>query len=650
MNFYLDDYDRITVLKNERLLNGNLRVFVNNEDVSYDLENDEEHLFVVMDHEYEDRDVIRIVLHDEEYEVLPRFITHTERFDEEYKTDVYGLGSFIDDDHTLFRLWAPLSKSAYLVYEGQEKEMSYLGKGLYEIRAEGRLDGRTYHYKVLREKAYEFTDPFSYIDKDRRDSYVIDKRKLYSERIVPKPYSSVSIYETSVRDFSSDKNVPFEHPKKFLGLIEEGLTLDGEPAGFDYLVGLGISHVQLLPVFSFDLDRTEYNWGYNPTTFNSLERSYLVSEDPYEQLKEFRSVVDHFHRNDLRINLDVVYNHVFRQGDFPLEKMLPFYFFRYDGDKVGNASFCGNETRSEGLFFREYLKLITGRFIEIFDIDGLRFDIMGILDKRTMKEIYEHCKELKDDFIVYGEGWNMGDLLPYEERAIIENGRDLKHIGFFLDGFRNTMRGYKFSDEDAYLLGAVDKRSDVKRVINGSHYLGLEDDQALNYIECHDNYTFFDKVHKFFKKEEDQIRICKLGLAVVILSRGIPFLHSGQEFLRTKKDIDNSYNCPDEINMLDWKRKNRYLEVSRYCHDLLSLRNSIDLFYREDVRIEFEQYYEVLIYKLDNLRVFINPCVFDHIYADGNEYEIIFDGNGFNNYVHDGVDIPAFSVVVGYIR
>ncbi|MBR2578118.1 MAG: hypothetical protein IKE38_04210, partial [Erysipelotrichaceae bacterium] len=466
MNFYLDDYDLITVIKNEKLLNGNLRIFVNNEDVSYDISNDKKHLFIKLSYEYKDGDEIRADINGESYPVLPRFITHTERFDEEYKTDVNILGSFIEGNRTVFRLWAPLSRKAFVVYDGHDHEMSYKGKGLYEAVIDEDLEGKAYHYRIVREKDYELTDPFSYIDKDRRDSYVLDGKKLISDRVVPSPFNDLTVYETSVRDFSSDASVAFRYPKKFLGLIEEGLVLDGESVGFDYLKSLGVSHVQLMPVFSFDLDRTDYNWGYNPTTFNSLEKSYLVSDDPYEQIREFRSVVDHFHKNDLRINLDVVYNHVYRQADFSLERMMPFYFFRYDGDKVGNASFCGNETRSEGLFFREYLKFINKRFIEIYDIDGLRFDIMGILDKTTVNEICEECRKIKDDFVAYGEGWNMGDLLPFEERAIIENGADLKHIGFFLDGFRNTMRGHLINEENAYILGCIEKTEDVTRVMN----------------------------------------------------------------------------------------------------------------------------------------------------------------------------------------
>lgn len=645
MIFYLDDYRLIQTKDTAEIANGDLAIFVDDKKIDYELKLVNNNLEILLKEDYKEN--LKIYFNGTNYPILPRFITHTRRFDEEYRIDLKQLGSFYNKEKTIFRLWSPLSLKAYVVLNDKEYKMDYLSGGLYELVIEGDFDLSLYHYKVLRDKYYEFNDPFSILNKDNNNSYVIDINKLLSERIHPEDYKNISIYETSVRDFSSDKNVSFKYPKKFLGLIEEGLKLDGQEVGFDYLKGLGISHLQLMPVFSFDLDSSNYNWGYNPTSFNSLENSYFVSENPYEQLNEFILMINTLHKNNIRVNLDVVYNHVYRVNEFNLEKMLPYYFFRYKDGKLGNASYCGNETRSEAYFLHEYLKLLCKRFVTLFDIDGLRFDIMGILDIDTINDIKQTCKSIKPDFLIYGEGWDMGDILIDSKKAMMANCKELKNVSFFNDVFRNTLRGRDINDADAYLLGKTELKENVKNLLSGSLNMGFDLNQSINYVECHDNFTLYDKLSRY---DIDIINVTKLALALTILSRGLPFIHSGIEFLRTKKGIDNSYNCDDDINLIDWQRKNKYIEVSEYFKALLRLRKSLNYYFNDDLQVEFIDYYEVLIVKAENLYIFINPCIFNHIYVDGNEYEIIFNTNGFTEIVTDGINIDAFSIVVAYKR
>lgn len=645
MIFYLDDYRLIQTKDIAEIANGDLAIFVDDKKIDYELKLVNNNLEILLKEDYKEN--LKIYFNGTNYPILPRFITHTRRFEEEYRIDLKQLGSFYNKEKTIFRLWSPLSLKAYVVLNDKEYKMDYLSGGLYELVIEGDFDLSLYHYKVLRDKYYEFNDPFSILNKDNNNSYVIDINKLLSERIHPEDYKNISIYETSVRDFSSDKSVSFKYPKKFLGLIEEGLKLDGQEVGFDYLKGLGISHLQLMPVFSFDLDSSNYNWGYNPTSFNSLENSYFVSENPYEQLNEFILMINTLHKNNIRVNLDVVYNHVYRVNEFNLEKMLPYYFFRYKDGKVGNASYCGNETRSEAYFLHEYLKLLCKRFVILFDIDGLRFDIMGILDIDTINDIKQTCKSIKPDFLIYGEGWDMGDILIDSKKAMMANCKELKNVAFFNDVFRNTLRGKDINDADAYLLGKTELKENVKNLLSGSLNMGFDLNQSINYVECHDNFTLYDKLSRY---DIDIINVTKLALALTILSRGLPFIHSGIEFLRTKKGIDNSYNCDDDINLIDWQRKNKYIEVSEYFKALLRLRKNLNYYFNDDLQVEFIDYYEVLIVKAENLYIFINPCIFNHIYVDGNEYEIIFNTNGFTEIVTDGINIDAFSIVVAYKR
>ncbi len=643
-SFYLDDYRLITVKKSELFLNENLKLLVNNVETDFDLSDDDENVYLHLKADFNENNNYVVLLDDIACELRFRFITQTERFDKEYRPDLTTLGCFVQGDSTIFRLWSPLSKRARLHLDNKIYQMNYVGKGIFELIFNQNLEYHFYHFSTLREKVYEFSDPFSYADKDNKNSFVVDETKLprYSFN---KKIEVPIIYEMSVRDFTSD-SVSFKYPKTFKGLSEENAKLDGNPVGFDYLKKLGVTYLQLMPVFSFDLDHSNYNWGYNPVTYNSLHLPYCVSNSPYEQIKELRTFINLAHKYDMGVTFDVVYNHVYSVKSFNLANMLPFYFFRYCGDKLGNASYCGNEVRSEAYFTREYLKLIIKRFIEIYDVDGLRFDLMGILDIETLIQIKDEARKLKPNFLLYGEGWNMGDIVPYEKRAIKENASKLEGIAFFNDDFRRTIRGNYIDDRSAYMLGDVDLRDRAKIVLSGSYEYGLNIHQSINYVECHDNYTVYDKISRFFEEEKMAIRVSKLSLALVMISRGIPFINSGQEFLRTKHGIDNSYNLDDDINMLDWHRKNNYGEVSKYFTDLCTLRKTYKEFTDEDTKIDFVDYYEVLIYKLNDLKIFINPCCFDHVYNDESEYRIIFDDSGFVNFKATVLKIKAFSILI----
>lgn len=644
--FFLDDYNLIKVRYNEALLNGSLKVLCNGLDVSYSVDYDKTYLFIRLSKEYEDLDVFEVVYNDDLYKVKPRFIVQTKRFEDEYKVDLNLLGSFLEESKTIFRLWSPCSTSAYVMLNNEEIKMDYLGKGLFEKVIDKNLDGYLYSYKTIREKEYYFSDPFSFVDNDNK-SYIINPKKIKKEIIKPKDKKDKIIYEINVRDFSSDETLPFENKKKLLALIEEGLTLDGKQIGLDYLADLGVSHIQLMPIFSFDLDGSDYNWGYNPVAYNTLEKSYLVSDNPYSQLSELRQVVNKLHSRDLKVNLDVVYNHVYQYKDFNLDLMLPYYFFRYRNDKLGNASLCGNETRSESYFFKEYIKLLICRMIALFDIDGLRFDLMGILDFELIDEIYEMTNYLKPGFMIYGEGWNMGDILPEEYRASMNNSYKMEHIGFFNNHFRESLRGKVIDDPKAFLLGDISLKEVVKKVLCGSGDFDLDDDQTINYVECHDNFTMYDKTLAYFEDEDLRKKVCKLALSLVVLSRGIAFIHSGQEFLRTKQAVDDSYNMGDIINKLDWYRKNENEDLCNYLSELINIRNTHDEFRNKDINISFDDYYEVLIYRLNNLTIFINPCIFDHIYNSEDNYRLLFNENGYLDEEKKAFDIPAFSIVIG---
>ena len=644
-SFYLDDYRLISVRKSELALTENLKLLVNNIEVKFSISDDVDYVYLHLEEDFNEKNRYMVLLDGIPFEIKFRFIVQTERFDEEYRVDLNTLGSFVEGNKTTFRLWSPLSKTAILHLDNVIHKMNYVGRGVFELSFDRNLSGHFYHYSTLRESVYAFTDPFSYADKDHKNSYVVDRNKLKYDKVALKHIDTPIIYETSVRDFTSD-SVSFKYPQTFKGMCEQGAKLDAYPVGFDYLKKLGITYVQLMPIFAFDLDHSDYNWGYNPLTYNSLHQAYCYGKEPYEQIKELRDFISLCHKYGMGVTFDVVFNHVYNVKSFNLANMLPYYFFRYKDGKLGNASYCGNEVRTEAFFTREYLKLLVKRFIDIYDLDGYRFDLMGILDIETIEAIRDTARELKPDFLMYGEGWNMGDIVPFEYRAVKENAYKLDGVAFFNDDFRRTIRGNYIDDKNAYMLGYVDARDRAKRVLSGSYEYGLNIKQTINYIECHDNYTVYDKVSRFFDDEKMVSRICKLSMALVMISRGIPFINSGEEFLRTKHGIDNTYNLDDSINMLDWHRKNNYLDVVEYFSDLCLLRKTYKEFTKENVDIEFVDYYEVLIYKLGDLTIYINPCIFDHVYNDEREHEVIFDDSGFVNYKRSVLKIKAFSILI----
>ena len=270
--FYLDDFGLIKTKYEEGYINNGLKVFKNDEEISHHLSRDNDRLLIYFDVEISQHDEFFVIYKGIKYPVFLRFITHSAKFDEMFKPDLEKLGSFYRQNTCNFRLWAPLSKCAYVVVDNKRYQMEYITNGVYELKLKGKYEGSFYHYEVLRnDKLVKFKDPFAYsCVKDKEESYVIDLRKLQFKNVKMNINSDPIIYELSVRDFSSDEKAPFKYKRKFLAFLEEGLKMNGMPIGIDYLKSLGITHIQLMPVQTFDLDNGDYNWGYNPMEYNTF--------------------------------------------------------------------------------------------------------------------------------------------------------------------------------------------------------------------------------------------------------------------------------------------------------------------------------------------------------------------------------------------
>ncbi len=410
----------------------------------------------------------------------------------------------------------------------------------------------------------------------------------------------VILYEAHVRDFSIDPEARTDHAGKFLGVIAEGAkTRDGQSTGLDHLIDLGVTHLHLLPSFDFrSLDEQlhqepQYNWGYDPQNYNVPEGTYSTNpEDPYARVREFKQMVLALHRHGIRVVLDVVYNHTGFTETSSFNQLVPGYYYRQnESGEFSDASACGNEVASERQMVRKFILESVKYWVQEYHIDGFRFDLMGIHDMETMNLISRELKALKEDIFIYGEGWTAGPSpLPDSLRALKANAKLLKDIAVFSDDLRDGIKGSVFEDlETGFVTGNEASKESIKfGIVAATQHPQVAYEsvnyskapwaaaptQCINYVSCHDNLTLWDKlvISQPEASETDLIAMHKLANTIVLTSQGVPFLHAGVEFLRSKQGDHNSYKSPDSINSIKWGAKGKYLEVFEYYQSLIKLR------------------------------------------------------------------------------
>ena len=503
-------------------------------------------------------------------------------FDDRYAYEGDDLGSIYSKKETTFTVWAPLATSMLLKLidlKGHESLLKMERDGnVYRLKVAGDLLNYKYHYIVNNAGVtYEVNDPYAKgTSLNSEYSVVIDYDALLKKhRASPKTkidnYVNAVIYETHIRDINEGNFNNVVNKGKYLGFVETGRkTKGGHPAGLDYIKYLGITHVQIQPILDFNSPddkntKNWYNWGYDPISFFAIEGSYsLKPEDAYTRLEEFRTMVDELHKNDLRLVVDVVYNHIYRYEDNALEKLVPHYYFRKRrSGLLANASGCGNDVASERKMARKIIVDSVKYLFSHFDIDGLRFDLMGLMDIKTIDECYRAAKEIKEDIIFYGEGWEMGEELPPEQRANKSNSALQPNYAFFNDAYRDIIKGPSSPfnlHEKGFICGNTDYKFGVDFAFHASVLdlsykpLFISANQSLNYLECHDNNTLYDKLIVSNKEEGEKTLLDRVTLAnsILLLSFGIPFIHMGQEIGLSKDGLDNTYNMVG-VNNLDYR-------------------------------------------------------------------------------------------------
>ncbi|PAB58792.1 type I pullulanase [Anaeromicrobium sediminis] len=601
------------------------------------------------------------------------------------------LGATYHKDYTMFKVWAPTQKNMkVIIYDnysdinGQTYPMTKAENGVWELKLKGDYKNKYYNY-ILKDGMYEreITDPYTKgATANGQKGMVVDfysiNPKGWENHKMPKVIKSAQsvIYETHIRDFSVHKSSGMKNKGKYLGLSETGTkNYAGLATGVDYLKELGITHIHLLPIFDFaSVDETnpkEYNWGYDPHLYNVPEGSY--STNPYDgrsRIQELKKMIMALHENDIRVIMDVVYNHTYESHNTPFNILVPKYYYRTDKNgNFTNGSGCGNEIASERPMVRKFIMDSLKFWATEYKIDGFRLDLMSLYDKDTIKEIERELKKINSNILIYGEPWTGGPSaleFKYQFRKGSQRGMG---ISLFNDDFRNAIKGDNDGIGLGFATGGLGLENEIKKGIVGSIYynekingFAQQPIETINYVSSHDNLTLYDKIEKVraYATHEEKVKINRLALSIILTSQGIAFLQGGTEILRTKKGNHNSYNAGDEVNSIDWDKKTEYLDNFNYMKGLIRLRKKqkvMMLEKAEDVRryMRFidspsksvayllnsqytEDYRHILVIHNANLGEITIKLPFDGQWkVIANEYEVNEHGvsKGNKNFIHE---------------
>lgn len=529
-------------------------------------------------------------------------VIRTKEFDEAYYYDGDDLGVIYTEQESTFKVWSP---PASLVKLRVYKEDGYIDynmtrgeSGVWSYRLPGDWEGARYTFVACINLVWrEVTDPYAKaITVNGEHGVVINMERTRGRQTIDFPslvnFTDAVIYEAHIRDLTIHPDSGVLQKGKYLGMIEtQTMNTSGTTTGLSYLKELGITHLELLPFNHFggvdeQNPKETYNWGYNPLHFNVPEGSYATNPaDPYSRIMELKQMIEALHENGIGVIMDVVYNHVYIREESSFEKLVPGYYFRHDANGMpSNGTGVGNDIASERRMVRKFILDSVQYWLQEYRVDGFRFDLMGILDWETMNEVRRVVDAIRPDVLILGEGWDLNTPLPADKKATLGNAKYMPRIAHFNDRFRDYIKGSTFSIFDqGYAFGNCIHLDEVKRVIRGSVPLQMHDkalfdepEQTVNYVESHDNHTMWDKLSQSNAGESEAMRKRRhlLATTITLLSQGIPFLHAGQEFYRTKQGIENSYNAPDHINQIDWTRKEKNSVAVEYVKGLIRLRRS----------------------------------------------------------------------------
>ncbi|BAR06299.1 pullulanase [Scardovia inopinata] len=551
-------------------------------------------------------------------------MVRTNAFDAKYSYSGNDLGATYSQKSTTFKVWAPTAQSVKLnTYRstvsdsGLDKSynMTLSGRGVWTVTVKGDCKDTAYDFTLTFPdgKVNQAADPYGRASTVNGGRSVVLSAKEMTPANWGKRMSAFSnptdavITEMSIRDFSASSTSGVSQSKrgKYLGVVEKGTkNSKGQATGLDYLKESGTTHVQIMPTYDFNNVNGEignnvaYNWGYDPMNYNVPEGSYSSNPaTPSTRITEMKQMIQGLHKAGIRVIMDVVYNHVYDANKHVFNQIVPGYYFRYDssGNLVSNSG-CGNDTASERSMVRKYIVDSVTYWAKNYNLDGFRFDLMGLLDLQTMKAVRSALDKIDPSIMVVGEGWDMNTTMGKDKMSIQPNGYQLttnkSTIGFFNDSYRDAIKGSVFNAEaKGFVQGQFGNES-----LLANNFLGCQNQkgfaactngnanvkysgpsQVVQYVEVHDNLTLYDKLKASMPKESDATitKRDELANSMVLLSQGTPEIQLGQAFLRTKGGNDNSYNAGDSVNAIDWDRLSTYKASADYVKGLIALRKAV---------------------------------------------------------------------------
>jgi len=633
----------------------------------------------------------------------------------EYRYPHDDLGAVYRPGSTTMKLWAPTATNVGLALFDDATTASFSStpmtcdsNGIWSVTINGDLDGKYYLYQIAlpgltggQPTVFQVNDPYARgCSANTGRTLIYDRLKTNPEGwdqdqfVGLKNHADAVLYEVHIRDFSINPNSGILNRGKYFGMVEAGTkTLEGEKSGLDHLEELGITHVHLLPVNDYASgderqkadEYTWYDWGYDPVLFNAPEGSYSSDPDGTERQKEFKRMVQAFHQHHIGVVLDVVFNHTASTGSktFSIfDKVFPGYYYRTNAaGRYADGTGCGNECASERPMARKFILDCIKYWMTEYHVDGFRFDLMGILDRDTMLEVFHEAKKINPSAIVYGEGWDMEKVLPAKMMMTQANVFGTG-IAAFNDGIRDNVKGDAGTGPArGFVQGAGPQydgmqrfRLNIKGQSTGKGSQGIEvfsPNETINYASAHDDLCLWDKLQSSASNVSESLRINmdKLAVGIVLTAQGVPFLHSGDEFLRSKNLVSNSYNDNDRrVNPINWSLKAKHKDVFNYYKGLILLRKTHPAF-RLTERAKVDQALDFATNVPDNVVAYVirnnangdswkNVLVIYNGSALGRDFTVTGDwmivandqraGIEAFRKTKDGIHVEPFSLVIAH--
>lgn len=540
------------------------------------------------------------------------------RFRQKFHYSGKDLGARLTPLGTEFRLWAPTAQSVQLRlypsgHQGEAArtlDMERRERGVWYGWTDRPLPGVYYDYLVTVEGVSRATaDPYARAcGLNGTRSMVVDLPSTdpegWREDRPPARQPEDILYEIHVREFSWDESggFPALYRGKYKALTCTGTTLYGQgvqPTGLDYLRRLGVTHVQLMPVFDYgSVDEADpdasFNWGYDPVNYNVPEGSYSL--DPANgaaRIRELKEAVLSLHRQGFRVIMDVVYNHTYHRDSW-LERTVPGYYYRHWPDgSWSDGSGCGNDLASERSMCAEYILDSVLYWAEEYHMDGFRFDLMGLLDTDLMERIRQALDQRygRGEKLVFGEPWAAGPTACKRGTRLADkkNLASLDpEIGAFCDGVRDAVKGsVQRRESTGFVNGYAPREGQIAASVSawcpgGRRFRAAAPSQVITYLSCHDDLTLWDKLVLTLDPRQQYdtftprvLRANRLAAAIAMTCQGRLFLLSGEEFGRTKRGRGDVYNAPIQLNRLDWRRAWENQSLVEYYRGLIALRKQL---------------------------------------------------------------------------